>query len=1458
MRCKFLTRAAVASAVLLSAASAVAQERAPAFDAYAQARPAPGPYLPTPAGVSVLARDVRRGAPTMLVATPGALPRAIGPWRAEARAAEVLRALAPAYGLGARALRTARVKLARQTPGGGHVVVFEQRAAGLPVHGARLTLLLDAGGELVGAGGALHAVVPTSTPRFRLTERQAVAFALADHLGGSVVPGAVAPGQQRRDGYRDFALAPGAGYALEGPVRSRPVLYPLPRRMVPAYYMELWIPDGQGSSELVATVVSADDGAPLLRRSLTQDETFSYLVYGQPGGHPYDGQPFDGAYGDTTPLDPPVVDSPRPVFTAQNTFLVEGLNLNPDGASDPWLPDGATESTGNNVDAYADRTAPSGFSAGDLRAGVTQPGVFAHVWDPDLDPTANDTQYQAGVTNLFYVINWLHDAFYDVGFDEAAGNAQQDNFGRGGEEGDRINAEGFDSGGRNNANMATPADGRSPRMQMFLWDTGSRFVRLGGNFFTSSASRFGPSTYDVTAPSRLVDDGTGSTRDGCEAITNDLTGTIALIDRGGCNFIVKVRNAQDQGALGVIIMNNRGGGPTTLGGDEDPTIVIPATMVSQGNGTRLVDAEGDETQMRLSAVNNLSGSLDNQIIAHEWGHYIHNRLVRCGNNQCGGMGEGWGDFMALLSLLNESDVRGEPYPAGSFALSGRTPVYFGVRRVPYSDDPTFNALSFRHISQGEALPTEHPLGGGSPNNAQVHNSGEIWASMMFDATWALVDRSREETPAYDFAEAKRRMMSYVVTGMQLAPENPTYTEQRDGIVLAALESDVEDARAIALAFAGRGAGTCAVSPARFSNDHSGVVEDFELSPSARIEALELDLGGLGTRCDDDDVLDVGEDGALRVQLRNFGILPLEAATLHVEVSDPALRLTFDPAGEGNVALAPMARGEARELVLPVRLVGDPADPGAPIEVRASLLNDSLCDTVETTLEVAASADLGLRPGEDFEVEPPWFAEASLDGRTTGVWAVVPSEVDPSNGVLRALDAPGITDTAVELPPMEVSATESFVLSFRHRYEFEADFDGETVYWDGGVIEITRDGGATWNDVEIPGVLEPGYDGQLSNRADNPLSDRRAYSGTNPSAPDADAVVLDFGSVLAGETVQLRFRVGTDQARGAPGWEIDDITVSGVTGPSFPAYVGDASNCAGAPTADPGPPVEVFGGETAVLDGSGSSDPDGDTLTFTWTPEDDAPGLDASDAPVASFVAPDVLEETLFTYRLRVSDGVGSDTAETTVNVLVMPPPEDMGPMDEDMGPPDMGDPMSGRHGHARDGHGDAAGRRRRRHAAGDGRERRLRLPRGRLGSAGGRHGREPRPLRPGRLPPPPLRLTAAARRPRRSVREQRREEGADAAVEQVEVFREGVPFARVEEDLEARLRVGAFAAPGRLECVHRVDGNLEVARAVVELRRREVGREKGWRARQEALARFSEVARAVEQTAHEVLLVERA
>src|SRR6185369_8812187 len=100
---------------------------------------------------------------------------------------------------------------------------------------------------------------------------------------------------------------------------------------------------------------------------------------------------------------------------------------------------------------------------------------------------------------------WLHDWYYDAGFTEAAGNAQTDNFGRGGSAGDSIIAEGQDFNARNNANMATPADGGRPRMRMYVFDA-VRFFQTAitapaaiAGVKQSAGAVFGPRAFNVTA-----------------------------------------------------------------------------------------------------------------------------------------------------------------------------------------------------------------------------------------------------------------------------------------------------------------------------------------------------------------------------------------------------------------------------------------------------------------------------------------------------------------------------------------------------------------------------------------------------------------------------------------------------------------------------------------------------------------------------------------------------------------------------------------------------------------------------------------------------------------------------------------------------------------------------------------------------------------------------------------------
>jgi PA domain-containing protein len=111
------------------------------------------------------------------------------------------------------------------------------------------------------------------------------------------------------------------------------------------------------------------------------------------------------------------------------------------------------------------------------------------------------------------------------------------------------------------------------------------------------AAAFGPAITSPGTTGNLVlaldpADGAGpTTTDACSPITNAaaVAGNIALVDRGTCGFIVKVKNAQNAGAKAVIIVNNVAGPPMALGGTDD-TITIPSVMVRQDDGNRLFEA----------------------------------------------------------------------------------------------------------------------------------------------------------------------------------------------------------------------------------------------------------------------------------------------------------------------------------------------------------------------------------------------------------------------------------------------------------------------------------------------------------------------------------------------------------------------------------------------------------------------------------------------------------------------------------------------------------------------------------------------------------------------------------------------------------------------------------------------------------------------------------------------------
>lgn len=115
---------------------------------------------------------------------------------------------------------------------------------------------------------------------------------------------------------------------------------------------------------------------------------------------------------------------------------------------------------------------------------------------------------------------------------------------------------------------------------------------ISGSYACYPTTAFGVNPVaPITANLVLVSDNVAPSSNGCETITNasSLNGNIALIRRGDCTFILKVKAAQLAGAIGVIMMNNVEGTPVAMGGD-DPTITIPSIMISKSDGDLLESA----------------------------------------------------------------------------------------------------------------------------------------------------------------------------------------------------------------------------------------------------------------------------------------------------------------------------------------------------------------------------------------------------------------------------------------------------------------------------------------------------------------------------------------------------------------------------------------------------------------------------------------------------------------------------------------------------------------------------------------------------------------------------------------------------------------------------------------------------------------------------------------------------
>ena len=615
-------------------------------------------------------------------------------------------------------------------------VRFEQRAAGLWIYDAYVRAALTAAGEVIQIIDAT-APVPRAVPGARASARQALGAALR-HLHPEFPGNPAARGQSGN--VTTFAGGP---FFHRDPTVTRVAIPLTDGTLRPGFLVETWT---ERRNLLNHTLVDGDGAVVNVESRTSQD---SYNIFRN---------------------NPNV--TPQEIVAGPGT----GNTESPSG----WLFSGvqnAINIAGNNVRAYLDTDANNLPDAGST---PVNDGNFVTPADLAQSPSVADNK-KVAAQNLFYLNNVIHDLLYRHGFTEAAGNFQENNFGKGGRGSDSVNAEAQDGEGTDNANFATPRDGQNPRMQMFLWTgaggTHSVVVsaprRIAGTYQAKGAE-FGPelNTTGVTGEVQLVNDGVGTLTDACEALpAGSLSGKIALIDRGTCAFTVKVKNAQNAGATAAIVANNQATGLLVMGGT-DATITIGSVFVSQTDGATLRSVTGVNATVKLADVQPLQidGDLDSDIVYHEYGHGLTWRMIgRMSGPISGAIGEGMSDVLAIV--INNDDRVAE--------YSVSHPL--GLRSAPY---------------------TNYPRTYGDVAGTGVHFDGEVYGAIG----WRLFQLLSGDT---------NRLLNYLVDGMTFTPAGPKFEDMRDGILTAAAGSG--DECKIWEAFAQYGVGVGAKATVRGSS-----------------------------------------------------------------------------------------------------------------------------------------------------------------------------------------------------------------------------------------------------------------------------------------------------------------------------------------------------------------------------------------------------------------------------------------------------------------------------------------------------------------------------------------------------------------------------------------------------------------------------------------------------------------
>jgi len=483
------------------------------------------------------------------------------------------------------------------------------------------------------------------------------------------------------------------------------------------------------------------------------------------------------------------------------------------------------------------------------------------------------------------------------------------------------------------------------------------------------------------------------------------------------------------------------------------------------------------------------GSLDNGIVCHEFFHGVSNRLTGGPSNSgClvndENMGEGWSDYFALMMTQNWATsilTTGytTPRSVGNYA-AGQSITGRGIRTQKYCTNMSINSKVYLTIIPAES-----------------HDRGEIWCATLWDMTWNIINQTSHINPnLFDTTSngGNSIALKLVLEGMKLQPCSPGFISARDAI----LKADIilyggQFQCAIKEAFRKRGMGELA------SEGSSNSITDQVPNYNGGVK-IELTQGGVTA-------VPEGQE----IQYNIIVTSSCQAVSNYIIRDTLPSNVTYVSGGNYDTAS---------------RIVSFIVNQGIGVTQSYQFIvriNNGTYFTPSYPISENFNNNTSLPSG--------WISYANP---STSKWTIsnIDSHSAPNALYCENLNISG--DQKIETPSIPLTPGTNPRFSFWHKYNSE---DG----WDGGVVELSVNGGLNWVDLSNYFVENP-YNTILGNAPSCVLSNRPAFSGNSVVFIKS---IIDLGS-FAGSLIKLRFWFASDDnSAGLPsptGWFVDDVLV----------------------------------------------------------------------------------------------------------------------------------------------------------------------------------------------------------------------------------------------------------------------------------------------------------------------------